>query len=162
MEDGSMNQQSHATTNYEQEPPDQQSVDELLRRKRKAREYKVRIGTTIHFWKSMIDPSSRLAIHAVSAKSNATSRYRAKRASSESTRNYAVTIHRANRTRQRSGLVWDLGRTEVRIFQMAWFIFMEGQSRCRARCDALCYPRLSRFWLTESGLGAHLRKAANG
>lgn len=42
MEDGTTNQQSHAATEYPHEAPARADIDEILRRKRKAREYKVR------------------------------------------------------------------------------------------------------------------------
>ena len=42
MEDGKNQQQSHAVNGFAQEPPTQRAdIDEILRRKRKAREYKV-------------------------------------------------------------------------------------------------------------------------
>jgi hypothetical protein len=40
MEDGPPNQQSHATNHYGPDQPAQADIDEMLRRKRKAREYK--------------------------------------------------------------------------------------------------------------------------
>jgi hypothetical protein len=43
MEEGDLNQQSHASGGYGQDMPQRADIDEILRRKRKAREYKVRM-----------------------------------------------------------------------------------------------------------------------
>lgn len=43
MDEGDLNQQPHAATGYGQDMPQRADIDEILRRKRKAREYKVRM-----------------------------------------------------------------------------------------------------------------------